>query len=365
MEELHNRSGELFTEEELLHIDSTSEQFLSDSKAPAVSFAVAKNGRLVLARAYGYADRENEEAANTGHFFRVASVSKPITAIAVLKLYEAGELDLDSPVFGEDGILGEDFGPYEENTLQVSVRHLLSHTSGGWGNKPQCPMFLQPELDHYDLINYTLREFPLVNVPGEVYEYSNFGYCLLGRIIEKISGKTYEEFCVENIFEPCGASAYISGNSYDEKGGYEAVNYEDETSPAYRFNVRRMDAHGGWVIRPADLLKVMSGLDSEELLSEDTVRMMVTPYNGENSGYGLGWSSHGFEGNWWHTGLMLGTSSIIVHTSKGLSWAAALNKKVEADKAKGIIDVDSFMWKIVNGIQNWPEEDLFDSQGEC
>ena len=169
------------------------QNFMSAHSVPGVSIAMTRHGRLMFARGFGAADGAGTPVT-PGHLFRIASVSKPITAIAVFRAIEAGLLALTDRVFGQGGILGNQFGtpPYpDQRVAQITVQHLLEHTSGWSG--AQDPMFGQPNATHADLIGQMLG-LTLANNPGAVFDYLNFGYCVLGRVLEEVSGSTYPEF---------------------------------------------------------------------------------------------------------------------------------------------------------------------------
>jgi CubicO group peptidase (beta-lactamase class C family) len=180
--------------------------FMDFYESPGLSVAIGSNGAPVYVEAFGFADRENQEALTTDHRFRIASVTKPITPAGVLLLMEAGKLHLRDHVFGPNSILGEEFPtPAGRQDIEaITVDHLLTHTAGGWENTHDDPMFTNKQMDHRELINWTLGNVALVSEPGTKYAYSNFGYCLLGRVIEKISGKHHDKYTADAILTPCG-----------------------------------------------------------------------------------------------------------------------------------------------------------------
>ena len=163
-----------------------------------------KDGRLVYARGFGYADKESREFVEPDHLFRIASIAKPITSIAIMKLIDDGLINVDDKVFGTDGILnGPDYNIILDSRVKdITVRHLMQQTSG-WGfiNNNQDPMFsnkhiaqrmnMNPPVGPVTIIKFMLRTQRLYNEPGTNYFYSNFGYCILGRVIESVSGKNY------------------------------------------------------------------------------------------------------------------------------------------------------------------------------
>jgi len=301
---------------------------------PGLSIAIAKGGRIVRREAYGFASLEKQEALTAAHRFRIASVSKPITSAAIFLLVERGKLRLDDLVFGNGGLLGID-GPEAMN-----VRHLLTHTSGAWQNDASDPMFKELGLDHAALIAWTLANVPPLHPPGGQYAYSNFGYCLLGRVIEKLSGQGYEEFVRESVLEPAGAGKMGVGS-----GKREVAYYMGGRPLAFEMNVARMDAHGGWVGTPAELVDFALAVDGfpepADILKEESIAEM-TARAGVNEDYACGWSVNKV-GNWWHGGSLPGLTSLLVRTADGHCWAACANTRSD-----GIgLALDQLMWQIV------------------
>ena len=312
------------------------QEFRKKFEVPGLSLAIAKDGQIVRREAFGYADLIEREELQVAHQFRVASLSKPITAVAVFLLAEHGRLDLDDAVFGDGGLLKMP-GPE-----RITVRHLLMHTSGGWKNDKHDPMFKEIGLDHRALIEWTLETMPPAKQPGEVFAYSNFGYCLLGRVIEQVSGKSYEDFVRESVLEPCGAQGMSVG-----RGDREVIYYMKRKPVTYKMNVARMDAHGGWVGTPSELVKfalrVDGFADPTDLLKKESITAM-TERGGIKDGYACGWRVNKV-GNYWHTGSLPGLTSLMVRTSGGYCWAACANTRTEGMS----LALDRLMWKLVRG----------------
>lgn len=313
---------------------------------PGLSVAFSRKGRPVHIAAFGDADRAAGEAVTAKHLFRIASISKPMTASAILLLVERGKLSLEQPVFGDDGALGGRFilPPASAEWLkQITIDHLLTHTTGAWTNDTQDPMFRYVEEDHATLIANTLMDAELSKPPGKAYAYSNFGYCLLGRVIEQVSGQSYEEFVREAILRPAGADGMmIAGNVLSDRRPLEVVYHGDY---AYDMNVRRMDSHGGWIGSATDLIKFAQTIDGYksvvDTLSRKSVTLMATPTR-VYSGYGRGWSLNPRHRNRWHTGRLPGTTSILVRVDGDACFAGLVNISTEGlDGA-----LDTLMWDI-------------------
>ncbi|MEY9237155.1 CubicO group peptidase (beta-lactamase class C family) [Bradyrhizobium japonicum] len=181
--------------------------FMDKYDVPALSFAIGYAGTVVHEDAFGLADRERNETVTPRHLFRIASVSKMITSVTIFRLIEENRLKLTDRVFGSGALLGTDYGspPYSAGIDQITLEHLLTHTAGGWSNDNRDPMFTHPRMDHAELIAWTLANRPLDRPPGQHYAYSNFGYCVLGRVIEKLTGQAYAEHVRTEVLTRCAS----------------------------------------------------------------------------------------------------------------------------------------------------------------
>jgi len=355
--------GRGFVTAELKAMEEAAAAFMEKYKVPGLSVAIAKAGRLVYAQGFGFANKETGEKVQPKHLFRIASVSKPITATMIFGLVEAGKLHISDKVFGSGALLGTEYGPVPcpQYVADITVEHLLTHTAGGWQNDGSDPMFRHTEMDHKRLITWTLANQPLKNPPGTSYAYSNFGFCVLGRIIEKITGKPYEEAVKKEVLEPCGISGMrISGNTRAERAPQEVIYYSPDGGHPYGMNVRRMDSHGGWLATPTDLTRFLIHVDKfrtkPDILKPATIETMTTA-SSASAGYAKGWCVNKYH-NWWHNGSLPGTTTIMVRTAQQFCWAALTNTR-----ARGNIggDLDRLMWEMVGKIKTWPREDLFEA----
>ncbi|MBM3597066.1 MAG: beta-lactamase family protein [Alphaproteobacteria bacterium] len=306
-------------------------EFMARYDIPGLSVAIARRGQLIYEEAFGLADREAQTPLTTRHRFRVASISKPITSAAIFSLIEDGKLTLGQFVFGPVGILGESYGRFPEDAPQraITIEHLLTHAAGGWPNDKTDPMFKYPGLDHARLIAATLRDRPLERPPGTAFSYSNFGYCLLGRVIEKVAAQPYARFVVEQVLLPADATdVSIAGNTRAERQQDEVVYYKGAKDDPYALDVRRMDSHGGWIARPSAIAKFASaahGLSKMSLLRPDTITAMTAP-SSVSASYAKGWRiSRG--GNLWHSGHLPGTTGLMVRTSGDVCWVGLMNTR--------------------------------------
>jgi CubicO group peptidase (beta-lactamase class C family) len=335
---------------------SAANGFMSCYAVPGLSVAIARSGRLVYVEAFGQADRADGETLTPAHRFRIASVSKPVTSVAIFTLIETGGLRLGDLVFGPGGVLGVDYGapPYAPYIDRVTVEHLLTHTGGGWRNDNRDPMFLNPRMTHAELIAWTLRTMPLETAPGTAFAYSNFGYCLLGRVIEKLTGQRYEAFVRDTILRRCGIEDMrVGGDTLAERLPREVRYHGQNDEDPYGMNVRRMDSHGGWVGSPTDLVRFATHFDgfrtTPNLLSPETLQTMITP-SAANGRYAKGWAVNSY-GNWWHTGSLPGTATIIVRTHGDFCWAVFTNTRRPRSAMDG--DLDRLIWTMVREVRDW------------
>lgn len=368
-------------------IDIEVEKFLKHRNIVGASIAVAKDGKLVMAKGYGYSDREQLLPVEPFNLFRVASVSKLVTAVGIMKLCEEGKLSLEAKVFGPTGILNDSiYSDYIDNRIeQVTVFNLLNH-SGGWNNRYGDPSFMpeyiasqlnipQPITDT-DIIRFMMHK-RLHFTPGSASSYSNFGYQILGKVIEKASGKNYEDYIKAHVLFPIGIFDMKLGRSYlEEKDQLEVKYYESGgmdlvsdycdpkkmVSRCYGGNdIHTLGSAGGWIASSTDLLKLILSIDGNnypsDILDTASIQKMVTPL-AANFGP-LGWRGIAKDGSWYRTGTLAGTSAILEHRADGVSYVLIVNTSTYkgpelAYELQRVVD------RGVNGVSEWPSIDLFE-----
>jgi N-acyl-D-amino-acid deacylase len=371
-------------------------QLMTRWKIPGGSIAVVKEGRLVLARGYGLANLECNEPVEPESLFRIASISKPITSVAILKLVEEGKLDIDAKVFS----LLDQFKPAIGKTVDtriydITVRQLLQHT-GGWNREQSFdPMFISQRIiqemgtasptSSETIIQFMLGQ-PLDFDPGSQYAYSNFGYCILGRLIEKVTGQTYYDYVRSKILEPAGIRHMRLGHSLSNNRYENEVCYYDyDSAPMVRsvfpgtselvpnpyggFYLEAMDAHGGWISSTIDLVRFVTALDTampSAVLKSETIALMTSRpasylCTETSDYYGMGWNIQVKNGTniWWHDGSLSGTSALLVRTSGGLAWAALFNTRPK-DTVVFFKELYNSLWEVFENVTEWPSHDLFE-----
>ena len=338
--------------------------FMQKYSVPGMSIAISRHGKFVYQHQWGMADAKEAQLVLPTSLFRIASVTKPITSVTIFSLIEQGHLKLNDKVFGPSGVLGTTYGkpPYKQYVTDVTVDNLLTHTSGGWPNDSTDPMFRFDSWDHTKLITWTLENLPLTYPPGQHWAYSNFGYCVLGRVIEQVTGQPYADYVQANILAPCGINDMrIAGNKLNQRAPSEVEYYGQYDEDPYKMNVTRMDSHGGWMASPSDLVifldHVAGSANIPALLKPQTIKTMTTPspaYSQSSLGkYARGWMVRdNGAGNWWHSGSLPGSTTIMVHTATGLCWAALTNTRTEPSDQIGD-DLDNMVWDMVHQVPAW------------
>jgi len=182
-------------------IDSLYKDYAEKNHIPALAFGIVADGRLVHTGTFGYTDVQKKTPVTAGSVFRIASMTKSFTAMAILSLRDAGKLNLDDPVSKYIPEMKQ-IQPLTDDSPPITIRHLLTHSAGfpednPWGDR-------QLQRTDEELINFIKGGVSLSNTPGLAYEYSNLGFALLGHIVTKVAGEPYEQYIRRTIFRPLG-----------------------------------------------------------------------------------------------------------------------------------------------------------------
>lgn len=371
---------------EMKEVDNLMSDLMDRWKIAGASVAIAKEGRLVYAKGFGVADKESAMPVMPNHLFRIASVSKLITAVAIMKLEEEGLLSLDDIVFGENGILNDSIYTHalDEDIYKINIENLLYH-QGGWSSRGRDFMFdpvniaekmnVTPPANAATIIQYALTK-RLRYQPGTAYEYSNLGYCILGEVIEKLSGETYEMYVNENILHPLGIySMQLGENLFINKAPDEVTYYDYEGSSQRPScygtgelvpktyggtNIEALGAAGGWIGTPSQLMQLVTAIDGFEsrpdILSEKSISQMTTPTSINDCG--MGWMGIK-EDFWYRTGTLAGTSALLVRQNDEISYMVVVNTSTWTGP-RFTNEIKRSMDKALREIDEWPSHDLFE-----
>ena len=239
--------------------DRAMREVLAEHRIPGAALAVTDGGRLVFARGYGYADIAEKQPVQPTSLFRIASISKPITAVAILQLVEQKKLSLEDKVcevLNFDAKRNGD-AKFDERLREITIRHLLEHR-GGWDRDRSFDAMFQSvrfakecgtacPAGPAEVIRAMLGQ-KLDFDPGERYSYSNYGYCLLGRVIEERSGQPYEAYVKEKVLAPLDIRDMRIGCTLAEGRQPNEVRYYDPGRGPSVFEVEpgRNRALGVW-----------------------------------------------------------------------------------------------------------------------
>ena len=378
---MHNSMSDL---KETEKFDAAIRRFMRYWDIKGGSFALMRNDSLIYAKGYGYSDIKDSIECEVKNVFRVASVSKLITAVAIMRLCETGKLSTQDLVFGEEGILCDSlFLNYrDKNIKKITVEHLLRHT-GGFANPHGDAAFNTDLVAKYldkelplsmdDMVQYATR-IRLRARPGGWFNYSNLGYIILSIVIEKASGMPYETYVKDSILAPMGCYDMHLAHNYSDEFLDNEVNYyevkEAEPVPAYDGSdtlvmksrggndVHGLYGAGGWVASPVELLRFVSAIDNcpvkGEFLSQESIDFM-TMYS--KNFKPAGWASVTSR-EWLRTGTMAGTSALIKAQKDGYTWVFISNSSSWTGPALSR-RMGRDITRALQRVKKWPEVDYF------
>lgn len=295
----------------LAAVEAALSSAMSRHEIPGLSVSVVLEGQLRWSNGYGLADLENFVPAKAGTVYRLGSVSKPMTAVAVLQLAEQGRLDLDAPI-------QKAVPSFPEKPWPVTARLLLAHLGG-------IRHYAEGEMGstrHYASLAEGLdifRNDPLLHQPGSKYVYSTYGYNLLGAAVEGASGLEFAEYLRTKVFGPAGMTDTRTDDVFaiipNRAQGYA------RTAPGHLSNSGLADTSykvpgGGLVSTASDVARFAVALQSEILLPKEALERMFTrqkTIDGKPVSYGLGWTIGQRAGHRevWHTGGQQRVSTIL------------------------------------------------------
>ena len=380
----------------LVNFDVAMKNLLKNYNIPGGQLAITYKGRLVYSRGFGLANSSNITAVCPENIFRIASLSKQITAITIMHLYEQGRIGLNDTIFGANGILNDSIYQtiLDKRVYGITVKHLLSH-QGGWdrdiSGDPMAntysialAMSVPPPANIKTVIKYVLSKQMLDFAPGNSAAYSNLGFNILGEVIEKITNQNYETYVRDTILAPLGITDMRSGKSLlMNKFPKEVHYYDDPVAPLVPsifdsstmvpmpyggIDMEAKKASGGWLASAQDLCKLICAVDKfntrPDILSPTTINTMIQPTNHNVSGnrYALGWWINTSTNVWYHSGLLTGTMTFQARRNTEINYAILLNSSYSSGQGTAI---NNLVGSVIPTITSWPDIDLFDSSIIC
>ena len=366
-------------------IEKEANEFLRHWNLAGMTMSIVKDGKLVYAHGFGYSDMEAKQPVLPGQLFRIASVSKLITAVAIMKLVEQKSLSLDAKVFGPTGVINDPiFNSVKDPRIyKITIRHLLAH-AGGWSLHYGDMAFnsllvleLNGETGAATMDTYSrfIASRKLHFDPGTRSSYSNMGYMFLTKVIEAVSGQPYEKYVCNEVLKPMGITdmhigrSYLSDRRFNEVKYYESDNQQlvscfdgsgRMVPKTYGGNpIELLGPAGGWIASSVELAKLLVMVDGfnnvPDILPHSLINQMVEDkfFRGP-----LGWKVVKDNGDWMRTGSMAGTSALVKRQSNGFSWVVIINSSSwKGPRLPAYIN--HMMGKVEKTVKNWPKDDLF------
>ena len=333
---------------ELAGLDKKIRNYMRKWHMKGASLAITRGDSLVYAKGYGWADEEKGMEMSPRNILRMASVSKLITAAGIMVLQDRGDLNIKDTVFGPSGILNDStitsLIRRKKDYYKITVEHLLRHQAGFSRDplfssrdvKRQLQLDYAPEAEDFYKVVLNRR---LKFAPGSWQSYSNFGYLLLSKIIEEVSGMPYDEFIKKEVLEPAGCyDMHIAGTYYEDKRDNEVRYYTHEGDGKYieeytdsgvtvercygGNNIPMLSGAGAWCGSPAEIARFVASIDGrpevEDIISKESVELMTGYYDKDT--FSLGWNDTHPNKGWSRSGTLSGTTALVKLFPDGECW---------------------------------------------
>jgi N-acyl-D-amino-acid deacylase len=350
---------------------------------PGAALAIAKDGRLVFAKGYGWADVARSEQIYPETLFGLASVSKTITAVAVLKLVEQNRLRLDDRVFDIVKIEPPANTRVDPRLRTITVRQCLNH-SGGWdravqgdpiGWEPQIcrALRLRPPLSPRQFLSFAIT-MPLNFDPGTAQKYSNVGYIILGEVVAAAAKQDYQRFVLAEVLKPMGITRMAMHRRDGKYLAGEAIRHlTGSLIPLPAMLLPMVDATGGWSASVVDMVRFLTNLDGSRgpsVLGEKTRRLMIEPppkplkVPADGVFTGLGWDAVQVKDKTYtvfKNGSYQGMRTFMKRLETGVCWCLFYNASMDFDA----VDTDiantavNVVLRHVETTAKYPKVDLF------
>ena len=334
-------------------VDRLVSSYVSENRVPGLSVAIVNRGQTIFSQGYGLADVESSVPVTAETVFRIASLSKSITATAAMKLVEAGKLDSDAPV--------QKYCPaFPQKPWPVTTRQVLSHQSGirDYRNEEETI-----NVRHYTSIREALAQFaddPLEFQPGTKMHYTSYGYIVLGCVIEGASGMSYSDFMREAIFQPAQMPATRLDDVFaivpHRARGYR-ISPEGDLQNAVFVDVSNKPQGSGINSNSHDMGNFVAALYAGKLVSKVTLQQMLTAQkttDGKATIYGLGFFRGGPIGTYrgleeaGHGGDQQGFSSVLYLLPEQQFGVVVLSNLQGQESSLHFIDLSRKIYDIVS-----------------
>lgn len=331
-------------------IDKKVYQIMVDYDIPGIGIATTKGEKLAYHAGYGVSNMDANPMTPTRSdmLFRLASMSKAQTALCIMTLCEEGKLSLDDYVFAPNtGILADMYPataevPHGNHVDEIKIRHLLTHMSGWkYATTDGVDPIFTGDSRFYgkslkDRVAYMVKT-STSSVPGTSFSYYNLGFCVLGQVIEKVTGETYETFLRSVVAKAGVHDMWVAKNTQAERRSNECVYYPQGSSTAYGNDMAVVGACGAVIASPVELMQLLSAEDYgdvvPDILTKESLDKMYTNYTSNTyGGYGFGWRiEHSFNWASYHGGNLSGTATIWARGKNGVNGVLLCNSRSQKD----------------------------------
>lgn len=371
--------------QETKKMERTIERFMQRWEIQGASLAIMKDGKLLYSKGFGIADSTSGDSVNVSNIFRIASLSKLITATGIMKLWEEKKLSLDQKVFGENGILNDSmFLDIKDARIRdITVEHLLRHQAG-YSTRAGDPLFCIPSIARSRNITHPMTVDDMVQFaastrlrfrPGAGNAYSNLGYVVLSKIIEKVSGMPYETYIQDSILKPIGCyDMHIGYSDVEHRYPNEVHYYEpSDAEPVECYDgsgqmvprsyggsdLQILGSAGGWVASPTELMKFITAIDPDDskpdILKPATIAYMTEK---DSRKFPIGWMRTTDHNVWSRSGSLAGSSAMLKRQSNGYTWVFITNTSSWSG-SRFPNKIDAMIRTALNHVKDWPDRDLF------
>ncbi len=387
---------------QLAAFDSAMHTLMQNHAIPSAQMAVTWQGRLVLAHGYTLNPGANDILVQPQSLFRIASDSKQITSVLINRLIQEGRLSLTATIGQFIDLTPPPGKSADPRLATITIRNLLEHLAGFGDHASGTTQGFDPMFDDVEIataLGVTLpvsqaqiirfmNGKPLLSNPGSTYRYSNYGYLLLGRVIESVTGLRYADY-MASVFNPIGVwdmrpgrslLAYRAPGEVFYNSGFVGTTVMDTSGSTVPFeyggfNIDNMDSHGGLIVSAVELARYLSNLDApaapNALLNQASIDRMYSlpqnyplPYHAGDYYYAEGWAVRDYGNglrNAWHEGSLPSTTAWVVRTEYGWDYAVILNRRDETGQTDYGSEIDSAMWSAYGQITQWPTSNEFPS----
>ncbi|KAN0082167.1 Beta-lactamase/transpeptidase-like protein [Elaphomyces granulatus] len=349
-------------------INNNIQSYMDQNSVPGLSLAITQDDRLVFAKGFGFADKASSTIVTPKSMFRIMSISKSLTATAIMLLRAQGRLKLSDRIFGPGSLTSDKYGnllpivnglrQYKPGVTSITVQNLLEHQAG-WGDNADPEVFLRT-MSPAEAVSKTLATVPLQYQPNQGHKYSNFGFLILGRLISDLGGVSYESYVAQHVLAPSGVTKMQLAND----GGpidNEVTYYPLGVTNGWR--IHEFDSFGGWVATAIDVCRFsthVDGISTKPDILSPSIESEMWQASSLDNGYAKGWIVNQPLNNWrGHNGGFGGTGAFFTQRTDNskIGFMVVMNTNPQLDGTSW--NLRALVDGMISKVGAWPSYDLF------